>query len=74
MNTELLQDAMEDLLLLNSVFLDNHKFYEIFARDVVISELTNPVRYVFLSLFGGGYMLVLGLFSLVHCCCRQPLP
>ncbi|CAM9488125.1 unnamed protein product, partial [Laminaria digitata] len=42
LNTELLQDAMDDLLLINSVFLDNHKFYEIFARDVVISELTDP--------------------------------
>ena len=46
---------MDDLLLLNPVFLDNHKFYEIFARDVVISELTAPVRQ-FLFLFGSRYI------------------
>ena len=60
MNTEVLQDAMDDLLLLNSVFLDNHKFYEIFARDVVISELNDPVRQG-LFLFGCRYKRLLQL-------------
>lgn len=41
--TETLQDTMKELLLLNTAFQENKEFYEVYARDHVISELTNPV-------------------------------
>ncbi|CAM9773404.1 unnamed protein product, partial [Hapterophycus canaliculatus] len=40
--TETLQDTMKELLLLNTAFQENKEFYEVYARDHVISELTNP--------------------------------
>lgn len=35
---------MKEMLLLNTGFQENKPFYEIYARDHVISELTDPVR------------------------------
>ena len=42
-NTEILQDTMKEMLLLNTAFQENMPFYEVHARDHVISELTDPV-------------------------------
>lgn len=41
-NTEVLQDMMKEMLLLNTGFQENKPFYEVYARDHVISELTDP--------------------------------
>eukprot|EP00903_Cladosiphon_okamuranus_P017316 g15955.t1 len=41
-NTEVLQDTMKEMLLLNTGFQENKPFYEVYARDHVISELADP--------------------------------
>lgn len=43
MTTEMLEEVVVDLVLLNSVFLQNPKFYQVFARASVVEELTAPV-------------------------------
>lgn len=35
---------MGDISLLNPNYLHNTKFYQVFARDAIIDELTSPVR------------------------------
>ncbi|CAM9147700.1 unnamed protein product [Ectocarpus sp. 12 AP-2014] len=40
--TVILQDTMKEMQLLNTAFQENKEFYEVYARDHVISELTNP--------------------------------
>ncbi|CAM9895660.1 unnamed protein product [Ascophyllum nodosum] len=42
LTTETLQSAVDDLQLLNTVFLENPEFFKIYARESVVSELTNP--------------------------------
>ena len=40
---------MKEMLLLNTGFQENKPFYEVYARDHVISELTDPVSPFFLA-------------------------
>ncbi|CAM9702799.1 unnamed protein product [Pylaiella littoralis] len=42
MTTEILQDMMKELMLPNTEFQENKPFYEIYAREHVISELMDP--------------------------------
>lgn len=58
LTAELIQDVMNDLLLLNSDFLENKRFYEIYVREIVVAELNDPVR--------GDFALVDGLLFTVR--------
>lgn len=44
MTTEMLEEVVSDLVLLNSAYMENPNFYQIFARESVVEELTAPVR------------------------------
>lgn len=44
MTTETLEEIANDLVLLNSVFLENPMFFQVLSRASVVEELLEPVR------------------------------
>lgn len=42
LTAEVLEKMMSDVTLINPNYLHNNKFYQVFARDAVIAELTSP--------------------------------